>query len=442
MMPPLLRRRPVVLVGAVLLLLLGTHAWVELVLERQVLSAQVRARASVEAATDFRRAVLASYTGLLEWHLAVREERRAREAELRGLLVALEASGVQLSASAGAVPGLEAPNRRLLSDTAALARSVREELQLGGAALPLESLRARWAALGAQADARVAACVSAGGALDRHLARVQRRDEVLNAGVLLLEALALLAGLSWWSRRLRLQRRVNAAEQGRAELRQMAASVAHEVNNQLGVLQNTLELARRGAPTRELLPFQQESFEQIRRLAADLVTFSGSQDGERSRFDLAELARSVARGLETTPGSPAATLSVHAAGPLWLWADKTALARALLNLVKNGVEAGGPVELRVERAQGGLRVRCLDRGAGLPAEHAARLGSPFFSTKARGTGLGLAIIQRVATAHGGRFLLANREGRGAVAELWLPPGPAFERAELTGELAKELTGEP
>ncbi|WP_228530790.1 MULTISPECIES: ATP-binding protein [Myxococcaceae] len=432
-MPSLLRRRPVVLlgVGAVLLLLL--HAWVELVLEREALAAQVRARASVEAATDFRRAVLASYAGLLEWHLAVREERREREAQLRGLLVALEASGAELAPSAGAVPGLEEPRlRRLLEDTAALAQSARQELALGGAALPLESLRARWEALGAQADARVAACVRAGGALDRHLASVRRRDTALNAGVLLLEALALFAGLSWWSRRLRLQRRVNAAEQGRAELRQMAASVAHEVNNQLGVLQNTLELARRGAPARELLPFQQESFEQIRRLAADLVTFSGSQDGERSRFDLAELAHGVARGLEAAPGA----VTVHAEGPLWLWADKTALARALLNLMKNGVEAGGPVELRVERAQGGLRVRCLDRGAGLPAEHAARLGSPFFSTKARGTGLGLAIIQRVATAHGGRFLLANREGRGAVAELWLPPGPAFEREELTGELPR------
>ena len=266
--------------------------------------------------------------------------------------------------------------------------------------------------------------------MDRHLASLQRRHDVVNAAIFLLEALAILGGLSWWSRKERLQRRVNAAEQARAELRQMAASVAHEVNNQLGVLHNTLELARRGAPPAQLLPYQEESVEQIRRLAADLVTFSGSQDGERTRFDLAELARGVARGVDTQ-------VAVHAADAQWLWADKAALARAVLNLVKNGVEAGGPVELRVEPAQGGVRVRCLDRGPGLPAEHAGRLGSPFFSTKARGTGLGLAIIQRVATSHGGRFLLANREGGGAVAELWLPPGPTYERdggsEERTGE---------
>lgn len=421
------QQRRVVLVGALLLLLLGVHVWVEVALERRVLAAQLEARGGVEATLEFRRLVTGSYVGLVEWHLAGGPERREREAELRRRLDALEQGGAGVAPYAGRVPGLEHIVLTTLQEEARhFTSSVREELQVGGAALPLEALRRRFERVQQRADRAVAAMVSAGGPLDRHLAGLQRRHDAVNAGIFLLEALAILAGLTWWSRKQRLQRRVNAAEQGRAELRQMAASVAHEVNNQLGVLHNTLELARRGAPPAQLLPYQQESFEQIRRLAADLVTFSGNQDGERTRFDLVELALGVVRGLD-------APVAVDAAGPLWLWADKAALARALLNLVQNGVEAGGPVELRLEPAQGGVRVRCLDRGPGLPAEHQERLGSPFFSTKARGTGLGLAIIQRVATSHGGRFLLANREGGGAVAELWLPPGPAFEREERTGE---------
>ena len=418
------------------MLLLAVHVWVEVALERHVHAAQVEARAGVQATLEFRRAVTSSYTGLVEWHLAAGPERRTREHELRLLLTGLEQRGREVSPHAGRVPGLE---REVLSAMLADARlftaSVREELQVGGAALPLEALRQRFERVQGGADRVVAAMVYAGGPLDRHLEGLQQRHDAVNAGIFLLEALAIVAGLSWWSREQRLQRRVNAAEQARAELRQMAASVAHEVNNQLGVLHNTLELAHRGAPPAQLLPYQEESVEQIRRLAADLVTFSGSQDGERTRFDLAELARSVARGVD-------AQVAVHAQDAQWLWADKAALARAVLNLVKNGVEAGGPVELRVEPAQGGVRVRCLDRGPGLPAEHAGRLGSPFFSTKARGTGLGLAIIQRVATSHGGRFLLANREGGGAVAELWLPPGPAFEREERTGEVALERAEAP
>jgi signal transduction histidine kinase len=365
--------------------------------------------------------VTSSYVGLVEWHLAGGRERREREVQLRALLDALDGSGGGVTPHAGRVPGLEREVlAAMLAESAHFTSSVREELQVGGAALPLEALRQRFERLQGTADRVVASMVSAGGPLDLHLASLQRRHDAVNAGIFLLEALAIAAGLTWWGREQRLQRRVDAAEQARAELRQMAASVAHEVNNQLGVLHNTLELARRGAPPAQLLPYQEESFEQIRRLAADLVTFSGSQDGERTRFDVSELARGVARGLD-------ARVEVHAADSLWLCADKAALARALLNLVKNGVEAGGPVELQVEHVQGGVRVRCLDRGPGLPAEHAGRLGSPFFTTKARGTGLGLAIIQRVATSHGGRFLLANREGGGAVAELWLPPGPAYER---------------
>jgi signal transduction histidine kinase len=427
-------QRRVVLVGALLMLLLGVHVWVEVALERHVHAAQVEACAGVEATLEFRRAATNSYVGLVEWHLAAGPERREREAELGLRLEALEQGGQRVLPYAGRVPGLEqAVLVAMLADARHFSASVREELQVGGAALPLEALRRRFERLQQRADRAVAAMVSAGGPLDQHLNSLQRRHDAVNAGIFLVEALAIVAGLSWWGRRQRLQRRVNAAEQARAELRQMAASVAHEVNNQLGVLHNTLELARRGAPPAQLLPYQQESFEQIRRLAADLVTFSGNQDDERTHFDLVELAHGVVRGLERP-------VALHASGALWLWADKAALARALLNLVKNAVEAGGPVELHVEAAQGGVRVRCLDRGPGLPAEHAGRLGSPFFSTKARGTGLGLAIIQRVATSHGGRFLLANREGGGAAAELWLPPGPAFEREERTGEVALDAAG--
>jgi signal transduction histidine kinase len=78
------------------------------------------------------------------------------------------------------------------------------------------------------------------------------------------------------------------------------------------------------------------------------------------------------------------------------------------------------VELRVVRADPEACLEVLDRGPGVPAELAARAFEPYVSSKNRGSGLGLSLVRDVATQHGGRAELVNREGGGAVARLFLP----------------------
>jgi nitrogen fixation/metabolism regulation signal transduction histidine kinase len=103
--------------------------------------------------------------------------------------------------------------------------------------------------------------------------------------------------------------------------------------------------------------------------------------------------------------------------------DTAQMEQALLNLLKNAHESGSrpeDVELQVRRVQDMLRIDVLDRGSGMSEAVLTNALVPFYSTKRSGTGLGLALVREIAEAHGGRVLLANREGGGLAVTLILP----------------------
>jgi len=103
--------------------------------------------------------------------------------------------------------------------------------------------------------------------------------------------------------------------------------------------------------------------------------------------------------------------------------DPAQMEQVLINLLKNAREAGAPVdsiELQVNEHAAGWRLQVLDRGAGMSEEVLRNALLPFYSTKPSGAGLGLTLCREVIEAHGGRISLANRDGGGLAATLWIP----------------------
>ena len=106
------------------------------------------------------------------------------------------------------------------------------------------------------------------------------------------------------------------------------------------------------------------------------------------------------------------------------WFDAAQLEQAVINLVKNALEAGGAMastEVSIESLpQGGARLTVSDRGLGMSSEVQQQALLPFFSTKEGGNGLGLPLCKEIVEGHGGTFAFAAREGGGLSVTLALP----------------------
>jgi len=220
---------------------------------------------------------------------------------------------------------------------------------------------------------------------------------------------------------------------GRAErlagVGQMAAMVAHEVRNPLGVLRGQVELAREklpgDAPPRERERFSEMlgEIDRINRVTEEFLSLARDQPLDLEAVDMGQLAGAIAD--EVRLAAPNAHIAVSVAGePVELQADPARLRQALFNLVLNAAQLGGDgveVQIEIGAVADRIRVSVADNGPGISPELAPTLFEPFVGARPGGSGLGLAVARRVAERHGGALALESKPGaRGATFSLYLP----------------------
>ena len=117
------------------------------------------------------------------------------------------------------------------------------------------------------------------------------------------------------------------------------------------------------------------------------------------------------------------TFETRGMQPLVVRADPRKVQQMLVNLVQNAIDAvgaGQTVEIEALARGNVAHLSVLDRGPGVSPERLGFILEPGVTTKAKGSGLGLTIVRALAEQHGGRLVLANRDGGGFVATIELP----------------------
>jgi PAS domain S-box-containing protein len=214
-----------------------------------------------------------------------------------------------------------------------------------------------------------------------------------------------------------------------AALGELAAVMAHEVRNPLGVIFNSLgALNRLVKPVEEaevILGILREEADRLNRIVGDLLDFARPMALEREPADIGALieeAVHAARRADPGGDDVDARVRVDEGIPL-IPLDARLLRQALINLCANGVQAmggDGALDVRVCLDDQALRIDVADSGPGIAEGVRARIFEPFFTTKATGTGLGLAVVRRIVEAHGGALWVECPDGGGTVFSIRLP----------------------
>ncbi len=212
---------------------------------------------------------------------------------------------------------------------------------------------------------------------------------------------------------------------------QMAAGVAHEINNPLNAIVGMAELLLDKVADEELKGMLDNIREQalrIGRITRNLLTFARPRPQEMNLLNLNEVVREALNMKDYRLRSNNIAVVLDLQEPLPpVQGDKTQLLQVLLNLVNNAEEAmseqgGGTLTIATVAEGDVVRLTVSDTGKGIPPEHLPHIFDPFFTTKpvGKGTGLGLAIVYGIVTAHGGKISAQNRSEGGAQFVVELP----------------------
>ncbi len=254
-----------------------------------------------------------------------------------------------------------------------------------------------------------------------------------------------------------------------ASIGQLAAGIAHEINNPVGFvtsnlgsldayhraifelldayeameaicppnapaladiqeLKNKKKIVRIRADIGELLAESREGLKRVAKIVSDLKTFSRADKDNWQWVDLHQ-------GIDSTLNIVWNEIKYHCTlnkeyGDIpKVHCIPSQLNQVFLNLLVNAAQAipqKGEITIRSGHVGNEVFIAIADTGAGIPAEHLPRLFEAFFTTKpvGKGTGLGLSIAYNIVHKHGGRIEVASTVGEGTTFTVWLPLQPS------------------
>jgi two-component system NtrC family sensor kinase len=221
-----------------------------------------------------------------------------------------------------------------------------------------------------------------------------------------------------------------------ATIGQLAAGLAHELNEPLGNILGFAQLAGKDASLSKQAANDMEKIVRaslhVREVIHNLLIFARQTLPLKARVNLNEIVEVSLSFLESRCAKAGIELVRTLTPDLpEIEADKSQLQQVLVNLAVNAVQAmpeGGKLTIETAASQSYISLVVKDTGIGMTEDVKIKIFTPFFTTKDvdQGTGLGLAVVHGIVTSHGGSILVESEVGHGARFEIRLPAAKPAE----------------
>ena len=218
-----------------------------------------------------------------------------------------------------------------------------------------------------------------------------------------------------------------------AAMGRLTSRIAHEINNPLYGIINTLELLKTEIPEtskrRELLDMSLSEVVRLSIMVKNMLTFSRPEEETRKEIDMNQFLQGILMFLERQLQESDVRLAVDFDPALPLVSVSPGQMRqVVLNLVKNAIEAmpyGGVLTVTTKGRDGAAEICIEDTGTGISEEVKGKIFEAFFTTKdsvVKGVGLGLSVCYGIVRDHGGEIAVESTPGQGSSFTISLPVG--------------------
>jgi len=242
--------------------------------------------------------------------------------------------------------------------------------------------------------------------------------------------------------RLKMEERLREAQQQLLQSEKLAAmgrltsQVAHELNNPIYGIMNTLELLKTEIPSdskrRRILDLSLSETQRLSEMLHSMLSFSKPQEEVRRKIDINRLTEDILLFLEKQLRESNIKIKTKLKQKIsHIIASPNQIRQVILNIATNAKEAmpkGGTLTVETLSKDNQIVIKIRDTGVGIPGEIRDKIFDAFFTTKQKikGVGLGLSVCYGIIKDHGGDIRVKSKTGEGTTFSIILPQKPSFK----------------